>query len=183
MMVGLMQAVVLLGPGPAALVGATTQVVAWARTRAKPHFMLANVATFAWFPLIASLLFQATVRLMDLGAHGVAYYLVVFVAFVLAMLVNVIAVFGYRRYLYGTSIIHSVREFVLPLMSAHLMTGLLTMGAVFVVVETGTLGIVLTALVLLIFQYLVGELLKSKQRGERAPPRRHHRRADGPRQP
>ena len=33
-------------------------------------------------------------------------------------------------------------------------------------VKTGTVGIALTALVLLVFQYLVGELLKSKQRGE-----------------
>jgi len=166
MMVGLMQAVVLLGPGPAALLGASTQVVAWGRTRARLHFMLANVATFAWFPLLASLQFQATVRLFDVPSNTVVYYLIVFVAYVLAMVVNIIAVFGYRRYLHGTSIVQSVREFVLPLMSAHLVTGLLTMGAVFVVVETGTVGIALTALVLLIFQYLIGELLKSKQRAD-----------------
>ena len=51
-------------------------------------------------------------------------------------------------------------------MSAQLVLGLLTMAAAFVVVAAGTVGIALAALVLLIFQYLVGELLKSKQRGE-----------------
>ena len=165
--VGLMQAAVLLGPGPAAAIGVATQLVVWGRMRPKPHFVLANIATFAWFPLAASLEFTATVRLLDLGSDAAAYYLVVFVAFVVAMTVNVLLVFGYRRYLFGTPIAQSMREFVLPLMSAHLMTGLLTMGAVFVVVHTGAVGIALTALVLLIFQYLVGELLKSKQRADK----------------
>ena len=41
------------------------------------------------------------------------------------------------------------------------------MAAVWAAVEAGTAGIVLFVLVLVIFQYLVGELLKSKQRGER----------------
>ena len=47
-----------------------------------------------------------------------------------------------------------------------MFSALLTMVAVYVAVEAGTVGIALVALVLLIFQYLVGELLKSKQRGE-----------------
>jgi diguanylate cyclase (GGDEF)-like protein len=51
-------------------------------------------------------------------------------------------------------------------MSAELFSALLTMGAVFVTVKTGTIGLVLVALTLAIFQYLVGELLTSKKRGE-----------------
>ncbi len=51
-------------------------------------------------------------------------------------------------------------------MSAQLFSALLTMAAVYVAVKAGTGGIVLVVLVLLIFQYLVGELLKSKQRGD-----------------
>jgi diguanylate cyclase (GGDEF)-like protein len=107
------------------------------------------------------------VRLAHLGSGTVAYYLLVFVAYVGGLVVNIISVFGYRRYLYGTPMSESIREQVMPLMSAQLVSGLLTMGAAFVVVQTGTVGIVLTALVFLIFQYLIGELLKSKQRGER----------------
>ena len=53
-----------------------------------------------------------------------------------------------------------------PILSAQLFSALLTMAAAYVAIEAGTAGIVLIALVLLIFQYLVGELLKSKQRGE-----------------
>ncbi|MGN6867108.1 MAG: putative bifunctional diguanylate cyclase/phosphodiesterase, partial [Solirubrobacteraceae bacterium] len=53
-----------------------------------------------------------------------------------------------------------------PVLSAQLFSALLTMAAAYLAVEAGTVGIVLVALVLLIFQYLVGELLKSKARGE-----------------
>ncbi len=50
-------------------------------------------------------------------------------------------------------------------MSAQLFSALLTMGAVWATVQTGTVGIALAALTLVIFQYLIGELLKSKKRG------------------
>ena len=52
------------------------------------------------------------------------------------------------------------------LQSAELFSALLTMAAVYVAVELGTTGLVLFGVVLIIFQYLVGELLKSKARGE-----------------
>ena len=55
----------------------------------------------------------------------------------------------------------------MPILSAELFSALLTMAAAYVAVQAGTVGLALfTALALLIFQYLVGELLKSKQRGE-----------------
>jgi diguanylate cyclase (GGDEF)-like protein len=40
------------------------------------------------------------------------------------------------------------------------------MGAVYVAKQTGSVGIAFTALVLLVFQWLIAELLKSKQRGD-----------------
>jgi diguanylate cyclase (GGDEF)-like protein len=165
-LIGLIEAIVLLGPGPAAALGAATQVVVLVRRRPALHFVLANVVTFVWFPLLAGLQFHGTVQLTHLTPDALGYYLVVFVTYVVALVVNIIGVFGYRRYLYATPITQSVREFVLPLMSAQLASGLLTMGAVFVAVKVGSVGIALTALVLLVFQYLIGELLKSKQRAE-----------------
>ena len=69
---------------------------------------------------------------------------------------------------------------VMPVLSAELFSALLTMAVVYVAVHAGTVGIVLAALVLLIFQYLVGELLKSKQRGEELHRDRDDRRAHRP---
>jgi len=164
--IGLMMAIVLLGPGPAAALGVVTMVVSWSRTRASWPGFLNNLATFMWFPLIAGLFFRETVQVAGLGPDVLAYYLVVFAAFVLALCVNFLGVFGFRCYLDGSSLAQKAREAVIPIMSAQLFSALLTMAAAYMAVESGTVGIVLVALVLLIFQYLVGDLLKSKQRGD-----------------
>jgi len=166
LLIGLMLTIVLLGPGPAALLGAGTMAVSWLRTRAVSHSLRNNLAVFTWFPLVAAVFFHATTRLVGVGPHAVAYYLVVFLTFVVALAVNFIGVFSYVSYLDRSSIAQKAREAVLPLLSAQLFSALLTMVAVYVAVEAGTVGIALDALVLLIFQYLIGELLKSKQRGD-----------------
>src|SRR5690349_4773281 len=164
--IGLTMTVVLLGPGPAALLGAATMLVSWTRTRVAWPRLRNNIATFMWYPLVAGLFFHAAVALLDLGPRALAYYLVVFATFVLALVVNFLGVFGFRSYLYGSSIVHWARQAVLPIMSAELFSALLTMGAAYVAIAAGMVGIVLVAIALLIFQYLIGELLTSKQRGE-----------------
>jgi diguanylate cyclase (GGDEF)-like protein len=165
-LIGLMVAIVLLGPGPAAILGASTMAISGFRTRVALHFVYNNLVVFTWFPIAASLFFNETIGLAGFGPHAVAYYLVVFMTFVVALTVNFVGVFAHMCHLDGSSIIDKAREAVMPVMSAQLFSALLTMAAVYVAVEIGTGGIVLVALVLLIFQYLVGELLKSKQRGD-----------------
>ncbi|HSC02298.1 MAG TPA: EAL domain-containing protein, partial [Solirubrobacteraceae bacterium] len=123
-------------------------------------------AVFMWFPLAAGCLFNVTVHSAELGSQEVAYYLAVFLAFVVALALNIVCVFTYLSYLDCFSIWQKVREAVLPVLSAQLFSALLTIAATYVAVEAGTAGIAFAVLVLLIFQYLIGELLKSKQRGE-----------------
>jgi diguanylate cyclase (GGDEF)-like protein len=166
LLIGLILAIVMLGPAPAAILGAMTMVVSWLRTRTNWYVVLANVATFMWYPLSAALFFHAFVSVAGLRSHDVAYYLAVFLTFVVALSVNIAGVFWFMSYLDRTSIWFKVRQAVFPVLSAQLFSALLTMAAAYVAVEAGTTGIVLAVLVLLIFQYLVGELLKSKQRGE-----------------
>ena len=52
------------------------------------------------------------------------------------------------------------------MLPAELFSVALTVATLFVTVEIGTIGLALVAIVLVIFQYLVGELLTSKRRGE-----------------
>jgi Diguanylate cyclase, GGDEF domain len=164
--IGLIMAIVLLGPGPAALLGVVTMIVSWTRTRAAGHLVLNNVATFMWYPLVAGLFFYETVHLTGLGRHTPAYYLVVFATFVVALAVNFLGVFGFRCYLDGSSPAEKARIAVIPILPAELFSALLTTAVAFAAVEAGTVGIVLAGLALLIFQSLVGELLKSQERGE-----------------
>jgi diguanylate cyclase (GGDEF)-like protein len=165
--IGLMLAIVTLGPGAAALLGAMAMIVSWLRARAAWYVAMANIATFLWFPLGAALFFHWFVSTAGLGSQDVAFYLAVFLAFVVALLVNIASVFSFMSYLDRTSFWFKVRNAVIPVLSAQLFSALLTMAAVYVAIGAGTPGIVLTVLAFLIFQYLVGELLKSKQRGER----------------
>jgi diguanylate cyclase (GGDEF)-like protein len=163
---GLTMTVVLLGPGPAALLGAATMLVSWTRTRVAWPLLRNNIVTFMWYPLAAGLFFHGVVASFGVGPDMLAYYLVVFATFVVALVVNFLGVFGFRSYLYGSSIVYWAREAVIPIMSAELFSALLTMAAAYVALKAGLAGIVVVALALLIFQSLIGELLKSKARGE-----------------
>jgi diguanylate cyclase (GGDEF)-like protein len=165
-LIGLVVTIVLLGPGPAAVLGVVTMLVSWMRTRTTLHRALCNLANFTWYPIAAGLFFHTVVHAGHLGSSTIGYYLVVFLTFVVALVVNFVGVFTYTCYLDGSSLIDRVRTVLMPILSAQLFSALLTMAAAYVAVQTGTVGVALGVLVLLIFQYLVGELLKSKQRGE-----------------
>ncbi len=163
---GIMLAAVLLGGGPAACVGVVTIAVGWLRSREAPHYLLSNLATYAWFPLAAGLFFQGAVRVAGVEAHEPGYYLIVFVTFVVALALNFLCIAGYRCYLDRSSLVQKARETVLPVLSAELFSDLLTVAAVWISVQLGTVGLALFGIVLVIFQYLVGELLTSKRRSE-----------------
>ncbi|MGZ4174342.1 MAG: diguanylate cyclase domain-containing protein, partial [Solirubrobacteraceae bacterium] len=163
---GIMLAAVLLGGGPAALVGVVSIAIGSLRWREAPHYFLNNLVAYAWFPLIGGLFFHAGITITHVGTHEIGYYLLVFAAFVVALAVNFVMVAGYQCYIDGSSLTEKTREALAPLLSAELFSALLTMAAVYVAVSLGTIGIVLFGLVLLVFQYLIGELLVSKHRSD-----------------
>ncbi len=171
-LLGLMLAMVLLGGAPAAAMGTVTMAVGWLRRREAAHYLLSNLVTYAWFPLIGGLFFHAAVGITGVGPLAIAYYLAVFATFVVALGVNFILVAGYQCFLDGSSFVQKTHDVLMPVLSAELFSALLTMAAVYVAVQLGTMGLVLFGVVLIIFQYLIGELLKSKQRGDEL-----HRRA------
>jgi diguanylate cyclase (GGDEF)-like protein len=163
---GLMLAAVLLGGGPAALFGVLAIAVGWLRSREPMDVFRNNLATYAWFPLIAGLFFHATTRLAHVGSHELGFYLLVFAAFIVALVVNFIAIAGYQSYVDESSLADKTREALVPLLGSELFSVLLTMAAVYLTVQLGFTGLLLFGLVLFIFQYLVGELLTSKRRSE-----------------
>ncbi len=163
---GIMLASVLLGGGAASVVGIVTILFGWLRWREPRHFLRNNLATYGAFPLVSSLFFHSAIEAAHTNPHAIAYYLLVMSAFVLALGLNFVGIVGFHCYLERTSLARKAHEVLLPVLSAELFSALLTMAAVYVSVDLGTIGLVLFGVVLIIFQYLVGELLKSKQRGE-----------------
>jgi diguanylate cyclase (GGDEF)-like protein len=161
---GIVLAGALLGGGPGAVVGVFTDLVAWVRVREAPHYFRNNLAAYAWFPLASGLFFHAAVKLTDASVGSIGYYLLVFAMFVVALALNFLAVAGYQCYLDRSSLAAKLREALIPLLSAELFSALLTVASVSMAVALGTPGLLLFGIVLMVFQYLIAELLRSKQR-------------------
>ena len=129
---GIVVATVLLGGGPGAVIGMVTIAVTWLRWRTKFHALLNNLATFAWFPLLSGFFFHAVVHVAHAGPGAASFYLLVFAAFVIALVVNFLGVAAYQSYLGRTTIVRMTREALIPMLPAELFSALLTMAAVYV---------------------------------------------------
>jgi diguanylate cyclase (GGDEF)-like protein len=160
----LILAAVILGPGPAALLGAVAITVSWARFRWAPHVFLNNLTNFTWTPLLGGLFFHATLRLV--GSSSSAHYLLVFVTYLVSLGVNFLIAAGYRCYLDGSTLKALARDMLVPVLAAELATAVLTLVGAFGFDHLGVAGLALFGLVLGIFQYLVRELMTSKRRSE-----------------
>jgi diguanylate cyclase (GGDEF)-like protein len=164
---GIVLAAVVFGGGPGAIVGAFSVTLGWLRSRENGHMFRHNLLTFAAFPLVMGLAFHGVVNAAHLDSRRLGYYVCVFGAFVLALVLNFLSYAAGQGGRDGMSLRTRIREVLVPVLPAELFSALLTLAAVYVAVELGTMGIILFALVLGIFQYLVGELLKSKSRSDK----------------
>jgi diguanylate cyclase (GGDEF)-like protein len=163
---GLILAAVLLGGGPAALIGVLTIAIGWVRSRESQHYLRNNLLTYAWFPLAAALFFHAATGVAHVGPRQLSYYLLVFATFVVALTINFVMIAGYQCYLDGDSLAQKAREALRPILASELFSALLTVAAVYVAATHGTVGLALVGLVLVVFQYLVSALLLSERRSE-----------------
>lgn len=163
---GISLAAILMGAGPAAVISVISCAVVWFKTREAPHYLRNNLLTFLWAPLLAGLFFRAAVNATGTAPNLAAYYVFVFATFVVVLAVNYIMIAGYQCYLDRSSLIDKTRETLVPLLGADLFSALLTMAGAYVAYRLGAVWLAPFALVLGVFQYLVGQLLTSKERSE-----------------
>jgi diguanylate cyclase (GGDEF)-like protein len=164
-------AAVLLGGPPAAIVGSMTIAIGWFRWRERGHLFRQNLVMYSWFPLLSGLAFYA----MSHAAKGSltdhqystkpSYYVLVFATFMIALTLNFAMVAIYERVLDKVPLLNRLSE-VGPVVAAELASAVLTLIAAVLTNRFGPVGLILFALVLVIFQYLVGELLLSQRRGK-----------------
>jgi diguanylate cyclase (GGDEF)-like protein len=166
MALGTVLAAVRFGPAPAALIGMLTMAIGWFRWREAPHYLRNNLVTFGWFPLASGLFFGAVTRLGHIGQNEAAYYFLMLPTFAITLVVNFAGVVGYQSYLDHSPFFPKLREMFVPILPAELFSAVLTTIALYFVVQTGAIGIVVLLVTLAIFQYLVGELLTSQRRAE-----------------
>jgi len=160
---------VLLGGAPAAAMGVLTILFGWlyrGQIRARWHYALNDAVVYAWFPLLGGLLFDAVRDGASLGSSDGFFYVLVFGVFAVALALNFTLVAAYVGYLENEAIVAQARKALIPVLPSELAAALLAVGVTYLYYEVGLATIVLFGLVLITFQYLLGELLLSEQRSE-----------------
>ena len=159
-------AIVLLGETAAAIVSVVSILVGWLRPRYPGRILLVNVVNYAWFPLLAGVVFNGLVARTGLGRMDPAFYLLVFVLFIVALAINFGVIAWYMSYEDQTHFWTKVRRALVPVLPSELSSALLAVGVVWSYEKVGVTAIALAGVVLFTFQYLVGALLVSQQRAD-----------------
>ncbi len=161
----LVVAMVLLGGTPAALLGVATMLAGWLRWREGWGYLLNNVLTFAFFPLLGGVLFHAVVDETGLTASDPAFYLLIFALFQFALALNFLMVAGYGSYVERTPF-SSKLKLLPPVLPSEFASAMLAVGITFIYHQLGISAIVFFGIAMVTFQYLLGQLLLSQQRAE-----------------
>jgi len=159
-------AMVFLGGTPAAVIGVTVHVVGWIfRWRDEPHLLLCNVLTYALFPLIGGIVFHEFVVGNGVAPSDWAFYLCVFGLFQLALAMNFLMIAGYGCYVERSTFTSKLK--VLPaVLPSEFASAMLAVAVAFIYHVIGIAAIALFGVVLITFQYLLGQLLLSQQRAD-----------------
>jgi hypothetical protein len=161
---GLVLAMALLGPAPAVAIGLGCAIVDALHARTRGASLLANLATYAFFPLVGGVVLTAI--------HGTAfadeggYPLSVFLVFCLTNLLNFTMVAGHIVLTRGGSLREMFVRAFLPVLPWELATGAMTAMAVygFELYGTGVVGLFVLALG--VCQLLLRSLLRGNEFGE-----------------
>jgi putative nucleotidyltransferase with HDIG domain len=160
----LVLAMVFLGGTPAAVIGVATNAIGWlARWRDEPHYLLNNLVAYAIFPLVSGIAFHLVIEATGLTASDPVFYLLVFALFQFALALNFILIASYHVYVGRATFVDQLR--VLPaVMPSEFASAMLAVAVAFIYHVIGIAAIAFFGIVLITFQYLLGQLLLSQQR-------------------
>jgi putative nucleotidyltransferase with HDIG domain len=163
----LVLAMALLGPTPAAAIGAGSALIDVAISRRPWHRALMNVAVWTTFPLIGGLIIEACIGETRPGAdNAVVFSALVLLTFMLTNLLNFVMVAGSMSLSREVSFSESFKSVYLTVLPSEFATGLLTAGVAFTYQQLGVGAVGLAAVVLFVFQYLLKAGVQAYERGE-----------------
>ena len=160
-------AMTLLGPTPAAALGVTTILINAIKLRAPWRATLANVSTFAFFPLVGGVMFEALGGDSLLTGQVAEFVLAVLVVFLSMNVLNFLLIAIDIAIVDGPSVTDSFRRIYLPITPVELAVGILTAGVAFAYQQEDIAVIGLLAVVGLIFQFLLRTSINSLDRKEK----------------
>ena len=159
-------AIALCGPAPAVLIGAVCVLVDALRNRPALPKLLTNVVAYTTIPLVVGLGFDGLAQVTDLETNNVTFAIAVFGAFVLCNVLNFALIAGAMSVFLGIPLGREIRTVYVPVVPSELASALLTVSVAVLYRETGLGALVLLALVVVVFQFLLRELLRSQRRAE-----------------
>ena len=159
-------AMVLLGPAPAAAMGASASLIDAVLSRRTWNGGLNNVLTWAVFPLVGGLLVDVAAARGVVDDEPIGLALTVVAVFMATNIVNFLMVAAFRRASYGESISRNLRSVYVTVLPSEFATSLLTAVIACIYDAIGIGAVALIAIVLFIFQYLVRAGVQAFERGE-----------------
>jgi putative nucleotidyltransferase with HDIG domain len=159
----LVLAAALLGPAPATAIGITAVLFDHLRAHNPLPRLIANLAAFATFPLVGGLIIDAA----DVAPESAAFPLLVFATFLITNLLNFLMIGGHHAIETRTPLADGFRRIFVPVLPSEILSAVLCALVATFYARTGVAAIALMLLVLLMFQYLLRELLLSRDRAER----------------
>jgi len=161
----LVLAMVFLGGTPAAVLGVMTIGVGWLRWRDAPHDLLNNLLTYATFPLLGGVAFIEATERWQITASEPLFYVLVFALFQLVLAINFAMTAGYGCYLERVPFSEKLKVLP-PVLPSEFASAMMAIAVAFIYHVIGLAAIALFGIVLVTFQYLLGQLLLSQQRAE-----------------
>jgi putative nucleotidyltransferase with HDIG domain len=160
---GLVLAMALLGPAPAAALGLASALVDAVRRHVRGSYLLNNLLTYTAFPLLGGLALQ---RLGQKDVEEGGYAVAVFCVFLAANVLNFLMIAGHTRLLRGGSLPQMFRQVFVPVLPWEVASAVMTALAVygFEVYGAGIIG--LFALALGVYQLLLRALLEGQAHSE-----------------
>jgi hypothetical protein len=160
---GLVLAMALLGPAPAAALGFTSALVDALRRHVRGTYLLNNLLTYTTFPLLGGMLLY---QLDSSDPHEGGYAVAVFGVFLAANVLNFLMIAGHTRLLRGGSLIQLFRTVFVPVLPWEVASAVMTAMAVFGFEVYGAGIIGLFALALGVYQLLLRALLEGQANSE-----------------
>ncbi len=161
---GLVLAMALLGPAPAALIGLACAATDALHSRTRGVSVLGNAAIYTFFPLLGAIILHAVEPAAGTEQGGFA--LAVFVVFCLTNVLNFTMVAGHIVLTRGGSLREMFERVFLPVVPWELATGSITAVAVYGFELYGTGIVALFVLALGVCQLLLRALLRGNEHGE-----------------
>jgi putative nucleotidyltransferase with HDIG domain len=160
-------AMALVGPTGAVAVGVVSALVDALRQRRSLDSLVNNVATYAVFPLAGALVIESAKATGEAPIGSGLFFAALVLAFGVSLAVNFLMVAVHQRVLNGRGIRAQVATLLVPYLPSELLTALLGATVATLYPKLGIAVVVLVALVLLGFQYMLRELQRSQERAER----------------